>query len=53
MADGPVGGSFDAVGVVSGAFDDAGAAAVAAGRVRLVPDLGERVGQGGGKVLRG
>ncbi|MFJ8583022.1 hypothetical protein, partial [Micromonospora sp. NPDC093277] len=48
-----VGGSFDAVGVVAGAFDDAGAAAVASGWVWLVADLGERVVEGGAKVLRG
>ncbi|WSA07937.1 histidine phosphatase family protein [Micromonospora sp. NBC_01813] len=49
----PIGRAFDAVGVVAGAFDDAGAGPVAAGRVGLVADLGERVGQGLGKVLRG
>ena len=53
MVSDPVGGAFDAVGVVSGAFDDAGAGAVAAGRVGLPADLGEGVGQGGGKVFRG
>ena len=53
MADGAVGGSFDAVGVVSGAFDDAGAGAVAAGWVWLGADFGERVGPGGAKVFRG
>ncbi|WP_326551107.1 hypothetical protein [Micromonospora sp. NBC_01813] len=49
----PIGRAFDAVGVVAGAFDDAGAGPVSAGRVGLVADLGERVGQGLGKVLRG
>lgn len=53
MANCPVGGAFDAVGVVSGAFEDAGAAAVAAGWVGLGADFGERVGQGVGKVFRG
>lgn len=53
MAGDPVGGAFDAVGVVSGAFDDAGTGPVAAGWVGLVADLGERVGQGVGKVFRG
>ena len=46
-------GAFDAVGVVSGAFDDAGAAAFAAWWVGLGADFGERVAQGVGKVLRG
>jgi hypothetical protein len=53
MAGYPVGGAFDAVGVVSGAFDDAGTVAVTAGRVGLLPDLGESVVEGLGKVLRG
>jgi hypothetical protein len=48
-----VGGPFDAVGVVSGAFDDAGAGPVAARWVGLAADFGERVGQGVGKVFRG
>ena len=49
----PVGGSFDAVGVVSGAFDDAGAGPVAAWRVGLATDFGKCVDQGVEKVLRG
>jgi hypothetical protein len=53
MAGDSVGGAFDAVGVVSGAFDDSGAGPVAAGWVGLVADFGQRVGQGGGKVFRG
>jgi hypothetical protein len=44
MADDSVCGSFDAVGVVAGAFDDAGATAVTAWRVRLGPDFVEGVG---------
>lgn len=53
MADDAVGGAFDAVGVVSGAFDDAGAGPVSAWRVGLAADFGECVGQGYGKVFRG
>ncbi len=49
----PVGGAFDAVGVVSGAFEDAGAGSVPAFGVGLVLDLGDRVGERLGKVLRG
>lgn len=48
-----VGGVFDPVGVVSGAFERAGAGAVSAWRVGSVADLGDRVGQGVVKVLRG
>jgi hypothetical protein len=48
-----VGGAFDVVGVVAGAFDDAGAGAVSAGWVGLVADFGQRVGPGVGKVFRG
>jgi hypothetical protein len=40
-------GAFDVVGVVAGAFDDAGAGAVPAGWVRLLPDFGEGVGDRG------
>jgi len=53
VSDVPVGVAFDAVGVVSGAFDDAGIASVTAGRVGAFTDFGESVGQGVGKVLRG
>jgi hypothetical protein len=53
MAGDPVCGSFDAVGVVAGAFDDAGAAAVTAGWVGLLADFVEGVGVCGAKVLRG
>jgi hypothetical protein len=53
MADDLVGGSFDPVGVVAGAFEDSGAGAVAALRVEVAQDflfgLGDRLGQ----VLRG
>jgi hypothetical protein len=38
---------------VSGAFEDAGAGSVPAFGVGPVPDLGDRVGEGVGKVLRG
>jgi hypothetical protein len=48
-----VGRAFEAVGVVAGAFDDAGVAAVAAFRVGLLADFGECVVEGGVKVLRG
>ena len=53
MTDYAVGGSFDAVGVVSGAFEDAGTGAVAAVRVGLLADLGDGLGERVGKVLRG
>lgn len=53
MAGDPVGGAFDAVGVVSGAFEDAGAGPVAAGWVGLSADFVQGVGQGVGKVFRG
>jgi hypothetical protein len=53
MARGPVGWSFDAVGVVPGAFDDAGAGAVAAWWVGLGPDFVVGVVEGCGKVFRG
>jgi hypothetical protein len=39
-----VAGSFHAVAVVAGAFDDAGVAAVAPFRVGLAGDLGQDVG---------
>jgi len=48
-----VGGAFDAVGVVPGAFENAGAGSVSAFGVGLVSDLGDRVGEGVYKVLRG
>jgi hypothetical protein len=53
MAGDPVGGAFDAVGVVPGAFEHAGAGSVPAFGVGLVSDLGDRVGERVCKVLRG
>jgi hypothetical protein len=53
VADDPVGGSFDPVGVVPGAFEYAGTGAVAPFGVGLSLDLGDRVGEGVVKVLRG
>jgi hypothetical protein len=47
VADDPVGGAFDAVGVVAGAFEDAGATALPSWRVGLGPDFGERVVEDG------
>ena len=53
VADVAVGGSFDEVGVVPGAFDDAWAGSVPAGWVGLRTDFVEGVGDRVGKVFRG
>jgi hypothetical protein len=53
VAGDPVGWAFDAVGVVPGAFDHAAAGSVPAFGVGLAPDLGDRIGEGVCKVLRG
>jgi hypothetical protein len=53
VAGDPVGGAFDAVGVVPGAFEDAGAGSVPAFGVGLVSDLGGRVGEGVCEAFRG
>jgi hypothetical protein len=45
--------AFGAVLVVAGAFDGAGAAAVAAGGVEPGGDLGVEAGESAGPVLRG
>jgi hypothetical protein len=50
---GGLAGFLDRVAVVAGAFDRAGAAAVAAFGVGSVRDLGQDRGQRGGPVLRG
>jgi hypothetical protein len=53
MPDDLVGGSFNAVGVVAGAFDDAFAGAVAAFRVGLAQDLHCGLVESLRKMLRG
>ncbi len=53
MADVLVGGAFDPVGVVPGAFDDAGAGTVATRRVGVLADLLDRVDVSVVQVLRG
>jgi hypothetical protein len=53
MADVLVGGAFDPVGVVSGAFDGAGTGAVAAWWVGVLADFVDRVRERGVQVLRG
>ena len=53
MADDLVGGSFDAVGVVPGAFDDALAGAVAAFAEWVTQDLGVGLGDRGVLAFRG
>jgi hypothetical protein len=53
MADDLVGGAFDPVGVVAGAFDHPGAGAVAAFRVEVAQDLLFGLCDGGGQVVRG
>ena len=53
MADDLVGGTFDAVGVVPGAFDSARAGAVPTGWVGLLADFVDRVDESFVQVLRG
>lgn len=55
MAGAEVGAAFGPVGVVAGASDDAGVAAVAAGGVEVAPvgDVGVDPGDEPGQVLRG
>jgi hypothetical protein len=53
MSDDLVGGSFDAVGVVAGAFHGAGAGAVTASGVEVTEDFLCGLGDGLGKVFRG
>jgi hypothetical protein len=53
MADDAVGGSFDAVGVVSGAFEGAGAGAGPAFGQRVTLDFGVGLGYRFGQVFRG
>jgi len=53
VPDGVFAGFFDAVAVVAGSFDGAGAGAVPAGRVGFASDLGEDSGQGLVPGLRG
>lgn len=53
VADDFVGGSFDAVGVVAGAFDGSGTGAVSALRQWAVQDFGVGLVDGLGQVFRG
>lgn len=53
MAGVAVGGAFDAVGVVAGAFDRAGAGAVPARREPVAQEFGDGVGGSGVQALRG
>jgi len=53
MPDGLVGGSFDSVGVVAGAFDHAGARAVSAFAEPVAQDFFDGLGYGFGQVFRG
>jgi hypothetical protein len=53
MAGDVVGGAFDPVGVVPGTFDGARAGTVAAWRVGLLEDFGDRVDESFVQALRG
>jgi len=48
-----VGGAFDVVGVVAGAFDRAGAGAVSTWREPVTQEFGDGVGDSGVQALRG
>jgi hypothetical protein len=53
MAGDLVGGAFDPVGVVPGAFDGAGTGTVTAWRVGVLADFGDHVRESVVQVLRG
>jgi hypothetical protein len=53
MGDVVIGRAFDPIGVVPGAFDGAGTSTVAARRVGMLADFGDRVRESVVQVLRG